>query len=282
MQAEALDQGLMHNLTLPTLPVVVSRLNRALAGDDASADEIARIIRDDPSLTAQVLKVVNSPAFGLRTRIDSIQRGVVVMGNKELRNIAVAVSAIKVFPGVPSELFNMAQFWRHSIYVGLIARLLAIRTGSRDPERHFTAGLLHDIGELAIASQLPDQELRAMEMSRQEERALFDTEHQVHGFDHADIGGVLLREWGLPEHLCQAVENHHALETDSPFEYDISIVHLANLVADNEDLGRWDKGYVIPLEAEAWERLGLNEDMLDDLVAEARGLYEETHRALLS
>src|SRR3989338_3244754 len=142
---------------LVTLPDVFIRINQLVNDPDSSIDDITKAVSRDPSFTVRLLKVANSPFYGFPSAIDTVSKAVSVIGTTQIRNLALSMSAARTFAGLPNDLVSMDNFWHHSLYCALVARILARQAGKCDPEALFTAGLLHDIGELIIFNRLPEQ-----------------------------------------------------------------------------------------------------------------------------
>ncbi|MGE3550531.1 MAG: HDOD domain-containing protein, partial [Geobacter sp.] len=152
--------------TVYSLPLFYERLNEAINHPRTSIDDIAKIITEDQGLTARLLRLANSPLFGWFGKVDSINKAVTIIGTQQLRDLALAASVMGVFTGIPPELMSMTSFWRHSVACGIIARTLA--TWRREPnvERFFVAGILHDIGQLMMATTIPPVVMELMQQSR--------------------------------------------------------------------------------------------------------------------
>ncbi len=203
---------------LVSLPEVFMRIREVLSDPASTVEEAAAVIGKDPSLTAKLLKLVNS-AFYARTlrvsgglppgRVDTLSRAVMLLGLNQLSTLAMGVSVLPLFKDIPPECIDMQQFWRHSVGVGLLAKLLAVRLGDPSPERFFVAGILHDIGRLVLYKQVPALAGEALARAAHAKRSLLDVERELFGFDHATLGGMLLRKWRFPESLEQAVWRHH-------------------------------------------------------------------------
>ena len=125
-----------------------------LEDPNTTANDLGRVIGRDTGLTARLLKIVNSAFYGFQSRIETVSRAVTIIGMRELRGLVLAASAIEAFSKVPNKVLNMANFWRHSVYCGVVAQLLAERSNVLHAERLFVAGLLHDIGLVAIPIDL--------------------------------------------------------------------------------------------------------------------------------
>ena len=125
-----------------------------LEDPNVTAKAIGKVMSQDTGLTARLLKIVNSSFYGFTSKIETVSRAVTVIGLRELRGLVLAASAIETFSKIPTEIFNMVRFWRHSVYCGVVAQLLAERCNVLHSERLFVAGLLHDIGKLVVPTRL--------------------------------------------------------------------------------------------------------------------------------
>ena len=146
-----------------------------------------------------MLRVANSALYQFPSAVESVTKAVSIIGTAQIRNLALSMSVASSFEGLPNELVSMQNFWRHSLLCALTARQLAKLIGGCDPDALFTAGLLHDIGELIIFNRLPGQAKEAllMVLDSAEEIQVHQAEQQVMGFDHSEVGGALAKEWNL-------------------------------------------------------------------------------------
>ncbi|MDP1704158.1 MAG: HDOD domain-containing protein, partial [Sulfurimicrobium sp.] len=170
---------------LITLPDVYLRINRLIEDPDSSIAGIAAAVSQDPSFTVRLLRVANSALYSFPSSIDTVTRAVTIIGTSQLRSLALSMSVAKSFSGLPNELVSMENFWRHSLLCALAARHLAREMRRCDPDALFTAGLLHDIGELVIFNRLPDQAVEVLQrvLDSQDELPVYDAEREVLGFD---------------------------------------------------------------------------------------------------
>lgn len=277
-------------LHLISLPEIFLRVNEIVNDPTHSAADIGRVLNQDPGMTARLLKIVNSPfygfAYGVSGKIDSVSRAITVIGTKDLRDLILATSVIKVFSGIPNDLVTMESFWHHSIGCALVARGLATRYAQsgqhHEPhtERFFVAGLLHDIGNLLIYRKTPELAREALLRAAHQGEVLHVAEHAVMGFDHAAVGGELLRAWNLPTHLEEAVAFHHAPEKATHFPIDAALIHVANIIATAVCFGNSSNQYVAPLQNTAWDIIGLSENVIEPVVIEAETHFGETLRLL--
>lgn len=261
-------------------PDVCIKLFELIESNQASAHALGEIISRDPSLTAKLLRIVNSSFFHFSRRIDTVSRAIAVIGISELYSLVIAVSAIKSFSKIPNFIVNIDTFWRHSIYTGLLARALARRRDILHPERLFVTGLLHDIGSLVIYNRAPDTAKGLLLAARGNESIVHRTERQALGFDHAELGGLLLEHWHLPEHLREAVRCHHAPDDAATGRLEAAIVHIADALANHSELGALCETPAPELfiEEAAWHELGLDPEAaaVEDALAEAKDQYRDT------
>lgn len=269
--AMALVQG---NVKLVSLPHVCIRVNLMVDDPDHTAADIGGIIQQDASLTARLLKIANSPLYGFRSRIDTISRAVTVIGQHELRDLVFAVSAVRTFAQIPVDLANMASFWRHSIFTGIVARLLAQECGVLHVERLFVAGLLHDLGELLIFHKMPELAQKALRRSVAMDESLHQAERTLLGLDHGAVGGALATLWELPPALHGAIRFHH--EPDAvPGCLEASLVHIANIIAQIAEAPDQREILLARSSQHAWQMSRLDANVVDPAITQAHPLLFE-------
>ncbi len=261
---------------LASLPEVCVRVNEMVDDPRSSSAEIGKVISRDPALTAQLLRIANSSFFNFPSRIDTVSRAITVIGERELRYLVLALSAIRSFSKIPIELANMASFWRHGVYCGVLARLIAQHCKVLHSERLFVAGLLHDIGLLVMVHRVPELERVALQNAHDCEEELHYAEEHVLGCDHAEVGGELLKLWNLPSVLCETVACHHNFALADEARLDAAIVHVANVIANRAELDVDHDGPVPEFDPAAWDMLGLDENTIPDLSAEAAPMFAES------
>ena len=246
-----------HETELASFPDIFFRIKEVLEDDAASADRIAKVVSTDISLSAKLLKLVNSPLYGFPQTIDSISRAVALVGGKELSTLALGISAINYFQDIPPELVDMQSFWRHSITCGIFARMLAGTQSGLSAERFFIGGLLHDVGRLILFKKLPYASTEAMLFARENCLPLVEAEMAVMELCHTDISKPLLAAWKFPESLAVMINYHHnPMEYPNPLEP--AIIHVADNLTNAVEIAQGGM-YVMPgLDEEAWELLGID------------------------
>lgn len=263
-------------------PQVYTRLCELLADPDTTSEDMARVIAVDPALTGRLLKLANSSFYGFSMPIETVARAITMIGTQQLAHLVLVTEAVSAFSGITTTLMDMQRFWRHSVYVGVMARILAQQVKADNAELVFTAGLLHDIGSLMIYQGVPDLAQEALHRSRKSNLPLQVAEQQVMGFDHAAVGGELMRAWHLPTSLECAVEYHHSPESKYAIrEYRaVGIVHLADVLSSISGAARASEtgtGLVPAPYHGAWAMAGLSMDLaLNTIVENADAQFTET------
>lgn len=268
---------------LITLPDVYLRINRLIEDPESSSADIAKVVSQDPSFTIRLLRVANSSLYNFSSKVDTVSRAVSIIGTAQIRNLALSMSVASSFGGLPNELVSMANFWRHSLLCALISHHLAAEVGCCDRDALFTAGLLHDIGELVIFNRLPEQAKDALMLvlDSQDEIAVNQAERQIIGFDHADVGGALARHWNLPPLLEECIAHHHDLSAAKRYPREAALVHLGNILALMAEVGTLDKSDVAPIDPLAWEMTGLPDDCIEPAVLAAQEEIVEVERLFM-
>jgi HD-like signal output (HDOD) protein len=268
--------------TLVSFPVVGIRVNEMVNNPNVSASEIGKVIGQDPALTARLLRIANSAAFGLAAQVSTVSRAVTVIGNKLIRDLVLATSTINAFEGIPNELVSMENFWRHSLLCGLAARILAERRHMKNTETLFIAGMLHDVGQLVIFRKMPKQAKEALLLSIEgpEDFALHNAERQIFGFDHAQVGAALLRHWNFPPLLVECAEYHHAPTKAKNFPVEAALVHIANSVAQLAEIDSVQEEHALLTEDAAWAATGLTKDAIEPTVRAAQKQFTTVQNLL--
>ncbi len=266
--------------TVYSLPLFYERLNEAINHPRTSIDDIAKIITEDQGLTARLLRLANSPLFGWFGRVDSINKAVTIIGTQQLRDLALAASVMGVFTGIPPELMDMASFWRHSVACGTLARVLATWRRETNVERFFVAGILHDVGQLMMATTIPPVVRELIEQSRADRIPYHLVEQERLGFDHAAAGGALLRSWKIPANIVDPVTFHHQPARNEQFPLEAAIIHIADLICQAMGYGQTGEWCLPLLDAAAWDRLGMSPHQMGGIIKQAEPQLEETFSIL--
>jgi HD-like signal output (HDOD) protein len=198
---------------LPTLPGIVTRVLHIVGDPSSSSADVAFIVGQDLALSAKILRLANSAFYGVPHTITSIHNAVVILGFKVINTIVLSLTVFDMFPHEKkSSLFNRTAFWRHSTSCGLVCRFLSQRLRSFvlfDAEEAFCAGLLHDIGKVAMEQYLHDDFHRALKHAKQKKIPLYEAEKETLGYTHTDVAQWLTSSWQLPIQLQAPLMYHH-------------------------------------------------------------------------
>ena len=221
-------------LHLISLPDIYLRLQETIDDPLHGRDQIAEIIDYDAALSARVLRIANSSYYGFPRKIETVSSAVGLIGELDLSNLVLATTVIGAMTALDYKGVDIDQFWLHSLRCGITARLLARSVGGCDPEILFLAGILHDLGILVIYQQEADL-AGAVKRQIDEQHQLRDqAERELLGFDHAEVGALLIKAWGLPEELSDLTRCHHQYQLAQSNQVATVILALANLLADND------------------------------------------------
>jgi HD-like signal output (HDOD) protein len=265
-----------------SLPLVHVRLEEAINDPKKSMADIAKIIREDPGLTARLLRIVNSAFYNFPSRVETISQAVTIVGTQQLSALALATSVINMFNGIPEDLVNMDSFWRHSIGCGLAARVIATYRREPNVERFFVAGMLHDIGRLVMYTKISGEARDAIIGAKESNTLLFNAERDTLGFTHAVVGGLLLQTWRLPPMLEEVVMYHHNPSAATHYPVETAIVHIADIIAHAMDLGNSGEKFVPPLDPAAWQSLEIEPALLASVEEQVDRLYQDALHIIMS
>lgn len=271
-----------NSLRVSSLPEIYFQINEVLNDPHSSFADIADVIGADTSLSARLLKIVNSPFYGFPSEIDSISHAVSIVGTRQLRDLALATTVISYFKGVSQDYVNMNSFWRHSITCGIAARAIAVHNREVNSERFFLAGILHDIGRLILFENLSDAAEKIMERFKGGNQLLFQIEREILGFDHTEIGAALLEAWGLPESLREMIACHHDPLQSKRYGYEASIIQMGDILSKAMEAGSSGDPYIPPLQPESWDQLEMETSVLPFLWNQVETQYENTVDAVLT
>lgn len=260
--------------TLPTLPAIVGQLNSALDNPNVNAEQIGKIINDDPSIMAKVLKIVNSAMYSLPNKVSSVSQATSLLGFRAIKNVALATSVFSTFEiGEQKTRFNREEFWKHSITVGIAMNVLYdytrvnIKSIQSNDVLHL-AGLVHGIGIVIFEQFFHVKFTFAMIMAQNEKISLAEAERATLGADHCEVGAWLGKKWNLPDPVIAAIRWHGEPES-APAEFAdiVNLCHTAKYICTLKKLG--DYGDTVPVfKGQVWKSLGLTMDEIGDIIDE--------------
>lgn len=232
-----LDQ--IHNL--PTIPEIMFEAIKIIKSEPGNVIKLSKIIGKDQGMVAKILSVANSPLYGMRRNVTSLEFAIMLMGAKELENVITAISLSNAIQFKSSSTFNEKKYWHHSMAVGLVSKDISRKLeNSEIAGDAFIGGILHDIGIQLFAKYFSKE----FQLITESNKDYFRSELEVFGLTHQDAGAYLLNKWNLPISLIQCVEYHHSPEYSNNNRTLVSIINLADYIVNNFSSAKamWDYG----------------------------------------
>jgi len=228
--SNAVAQNIMKTFkVLPTVPAAASRAIQLLNEPDVDMGEVADILLSDQVMAARIIRIVNSPLYKLLQEIDSVRKALVYLGPQRVFEIILTSCFLELTDSSSRSPLKMQYCWEHAFGVGLIARKLASYTDSIKADQAYVAGILHDIGEVILSQQRREEFTRVLVLARERDLDLYQSEIEVFGTSHAEVGGLLAEQWRFPEVFIDVIRHHHDSQTDTmtPLTH---LVHIADKI----------------------------------------------------
>ncbi|MFH0784444.1 MAG: HDOD domain-containing protein [Pseudomonadota bacterium] len=252
--------------SFPALPEIVTKVIAITANPESSANNLMQVILPDQSMCATILKVANSAFFGIPREVATIERAVVVLGYEEIKNIVIGKAIFSSFPKTTKDTrYAIGLFWEHTFTCGLAAKIIG-EDLLLSPSELFIAGLIHDIGKLAMFLAFPEQYPLLRELANHHFIDNIAEEQQCFTMSHDQVGLQLAKKWLLPEQLVAAIGHHHAPQDAAAFRQYALIVQVADILSlmycSPETLKGKDVSKIfadfLPETAKLWQEIGLS------------------------
>src|SRR3954453_5529691 len=224
---------------IATLPEITIKIIELVENPRSTAQDLHKLISNDPALVARILKVVNSAFYGLPGQIGSINRAIVLLGLNAVKNIVIAASLAKLFRGGRvSPHFSAKDLWTHSIAVGVMARLIVNKIQNALPDEAFLAGLIHDMGILVELQAFRDPLVEIAERASKETVRYIDLETQIIGVDHQALGAGLTTKWKFPRSFQYVTGHHHnPMALAQECRWLTNVIHVADHICARDGHG---------------------------------------------
>lgn len=216
---------------LKTLPHVAIKVTQLVNEERSTMQEFEEIIKLDPVLVTRLLRLVNSPYFGLTQDVESISKAIVFTGMEQLRNMVAVEGLRNLYQGEGDEHFSREKLWLHSATVAILAEMIARRIFGQEGENVFLAGIIHDIGLVAEDQVAGDLLREACKLYKNGGKSLIECEDEVIGTNHGEVGALLANDWKLPEDILKSIKFHHDQERNIPVSSVSGILQLAEYMA---------------------------------------------------
>lgn len=256
-----------HNL--PTIPATLKNIINFLENPSTSINKISDFISKDPVLTMKVLKMINSPVYGFPGRISSVNQAVLLLGLNVIKGMLLGVSVFELMQKA------MVGLWEHSLGCAALSNLMAKKRGLKSPEDITIAGLLHDIGKVLLAVNIPEVYEKLIGATEKHGLTILEEENAVLATNHAEVGSWIAKKWNFPKHLVDIIQLHHEPHKARTAKIECSIVHISDILVRARGFG-FAGDYSIPeASEEAWEILGFSDDDIKDLLINIEDSLED-------
>jgi HD-like signal output (HDOD) protein len=267
---------------LPTLPTIYSQLSAAMEDPLATNEKIAKIISSDQSSALKVLKVVNSPLYGLHGKVDSISQALIYLGHNEVKNIVFALSVVNVFSKDKTvHGLRPLDLWAHSIGVGVVTRNIGIAIGEKKIENYFLAGIFHDIGKIIFLEFAAPDYQKVINLVNEKNMRISDAEKEIFGIDHAGAGYILAEKWRLPHSIQDVILYHNAGSKYNETNPMLASVHLADIIAHILGFGFAGDNLIPKPNEKIWNTLNLKRGAILSLKDKFVDDYTHTIKLML-
>jgi HD-like signal output (HDOD) protein len=254
---------------LEPIPQITAQLIEIAQNPDSALKEAAVLVAHDASLTANLLRTVNSAHFGLRRKIESVQDAVVLLGlNTILDVVLLQTTANRLKAAQGGYELAAGELWRHAAVSAILARKIAERIEAQNINRIFTCTLLKDIGKLVLSQYVSAASDDIQNLVCQDEYCFHDAEREVLGIDHAELGGRIAERWNFTAEMAFLIRNHHLPDKQLLEHRDVCIVYLSDCVCSMMGIGTGLDGMTYRFSEEVLKRLDYGSNGLDQLIME--------------
>ena len=235
------EDVILSSCEIPAMPNVTQQILMMMSDPDTNAEQLQKVILTDQALTARILKIANSPFYGVPRTIRTLSTAIMILGYRMIRNIVLAIVTRSI--NRKAGLIE-TMMWEHSTGVSTASFMIAKEIQFPDPEEAFLAGLLHDIGKQIINNYDPERYMHVIDRTYNENLSYYSVEEEIFGFSHPEVGALVIRKWKLSEELESAIRFHHEgfKSTLKEYPYYLGklsiIVNLADLMCIKLGIGR--------------------------------------------
>ena len=262
--------------TVSTLSEVYCRVRDVVDDPNATMGDRVKALQLDPAIAARLLRMANNSPYGPSRQVDTVTGAVQLLGKQVINEFVATTTVGQTFAGIPVDLMDQSKFWRKSLFCALLARTVAKSCGVYDQEQLYLAGLLRDIGHYILYQTVPQRAQSALIEAGYLEASLAEVEQSNIGCDFAEVGAELIRSWGLPVQIEQAVRCQLSPKDAGEFILQASIVHIAGAVVDYDELDSSRRPASVAFSPQAITATRFVPANLPALLTEARAQLQET------
>jgi len=256
-----------------TYPAIADKFYKAIQNPMSTSADLENIILDDPALTSRLLSIANSAMFSLPQKVDTVQKALTLIGQKQVHDIILSCEIVNVFGNISEDILSVKNLWRHSLAVACAARVIASLRREVNVERHFISGLLHDIGRLVLLLERSNTMSEVLASAKARGSYVYQEEKKLLGFDHSLVGGLLLKKWNIPAEIHIAIRHHHYPSVAKSYKIDAAILHIADIIVHAVGIGSSGDDYVPKLDSHAWGMLEIDIGSLNFIIEQMNLQY---------
>lgn len=261
---------------LPPMPSSIGEVISACDDHDMTVGELSQVILRDQNLTANILKLANSAFYGHARRVTTATEAVVLLGFSAVKSLAISSHTSRLLAGaLPGYGLRQGELWRHSIAVAFTARRLAIEVQLSPVEEAFVAGLLHDIGKTLLSSHMEHAFDEVTRIAQERRIPFHEVEHELLGFDHAELGAQVAHAWSFPAELEEAIRHHHSPDEATLRPALAHCVHLADAACMMLGVGLGTDGMMYAIDPGSLAALGISPERLVSLMEDVAPLIAD-------
>lgn len=270
----SLDETIARIEDLPPMPAIVMEVLESIENEAVDFSQLTRKIVTDQALTAKILRCANSSYYSNQSNVTTIQQAITLIGASGVRNLVVAAVLKGSFPECRCQGFDYDVFWKHSIATAVCAKVLA-RHMQLNQDQAYTAGLLHDVGRLALVTHFTPQYEQVIAWRAEHDCHILQAEREVLGIDHAATGEALAKHWHFSRGIQNAIAKHHEPDVAGG-DTTAAIVHIADAISHALDFSGDPYDLVPPVSLSVWNALCLDEDAWHRIFREAELRFESS------
>lgn len=282
-----LDKLFAADRQLPTLPVILDKLNEMLKNPLTSNKKIAELITKDQAMVTKILKLSNSAMYSKRQKITNLTNAITFLGVEKLKTLILQISLVKVFSFKSDDIpeFSITTFWEHSMGTAYFTNLIVKKLKLPANDNYYISGLLHDIGKLVVYQFYPDKFEAIIKKQIAENLIDFQAEESILGVNHNEIGAYLARKWNFNDEIVSVIEAHHEDTTSNSLT--VAVVQLSNLFAKAAGLCfPWDNKLFELMGDPNWEVIARHtkdvdfDEMVTEMMEESASVRESVQELL--
>jgi len=258
-------------------------LLHTLNDDCADINEIATQIKQDPALTTELIKVCNSPLYySAGQPVYSVEEAIKLIGTEQVTTLCMALCACDATGGLSNEVIELEDYWHHCLLTACISSVLAEKIPAITRGAAFTGGLLHDIGQLPLFYQYPQESMQVLKSSQlQPHRNIVEAEKQIFGFTHEEVGERLAEKWHFPQPLGLCLSKHHNGDLNTETGELAMVVHVANILSESLETQEDPALYLDAINPSALTSVIPDIKMLPELFKQASSYFDDVQSSIL-